>query len=92
VPKRLLAALPTSRALSVSNLLPRRSCSFGGSAYTVLRCQLQPADARQCNSIALLAELELVVVVQLACDAGQKLHLVPYYDNREVLRMVGFLC
>jgi hypothetical protein len=85
VPDAFLEEFP--RALYAAEIRHRRGVSLG--RHVVCRASLAPAPSRhQLASLAAMAREQLVMLCSL--QTGE-LHLVPYFDNRNSVRLVGFL-
>lgn len=84
VPEAYLEEFPA--ALYAADIRHRRSVSLG--RHVVCRANLAALSEHQLASLAAMARSQLVALCSLQTA---ELHLVPYFDNRNVVRLVGFL-
>lgn len=75
-----------AHTLYVSNLTQRKNVLLG--RHHVCRCSIKSASENQLAKLRSLAHYELVAVVVLRRGC---FILVPYFDNQDNLRVVGFL-
>lgn len=73
-------------ALYAADVRHRRSVSLG--RHVVCRAHLAPLTEHQLAGLAAMARGQLVALCALQTA---ELHLVPYFDNKNHVRMVGFL-
>eukprot|EP00877_Chromochloris_zofingiensis_P009828 jgi/Chrzof1/5099/Cz15g11120.t1 len=72
--------------LYATEVVHRRQVSLG--KHVVCRCSLGQLSERQLTVLEAMAKHQMVAIVHLQyCE----LHLVPYFDNNNHVRMVGFL-
>ncbi len=84
MPVEFASVLPA--ALHVSELVHRNHVLLG--KHHVVRCELARPTQKHVQKVDLLASLQLVMVVQLD---GCAITIVPYHDNNNAVRVVGFL-
>jgi hypothetical protein len=74
------------RSLFALEICHRRQVSLGD--HVVCRASLGPLNERQLSGLTAMARNQLVLVAALQTA---ELHLVPYFDNKNMVRLVGFL-
>lgn len=74
------------RALYALDICHRRQVSLG--RHVVCRAHLGPLNERQLAGLKAMAKSQLVAIAALQTA---ELHLVPYFDNKNQVRVVGFL-
>ncbi|WIA39561.1 hypothetical protein OEZ86_005648 [Tetradesmus obliquus] len=84
VPEPFLEEFPA--ALYAADLRHRRSVSLG--RHVVCRASLGTLGESQLAALSAMARGQMVALCSLQTA---ELHLVPYFDNRNLVRMVGFL-
>jgi hypothetical protein len=84
VPEPFLEEFPA--ALFAADVRHRRSVSLG--RHVVCRASLGTLSEHQLAGLSAMARGQLVALCSLQTA---ELHLVPYFDNRNLVRMVGFL-
>lgn len=84
VPEAFLEEFPG--ALYAAELRHRKTVSLG--RHVVCRASLSALSEHQLASLATMARAQLVAVCMLQTA---ELHIVPYHDNKNHVRCVGFL-
>lgn len=84
VPEPFLEEVPS--ALYAADIRHRRSVSLG--RHVVCRATLGSVSEHQLAGLSAMARGQLVALCALQTA---ELHLVPYFDNKNLVRMVGFL-
>lgn len=84
VPQAFLEEFPG--ALYAAEIRHRKSVSLG--RHVVCRATLQPLSEHQLSGLAAMARAQLVALCMLQTA---ELHMVPYFDNKNHVRCVGFL-
>jgi hypothetical protein len=84
VPEPYSEELPPS--LYAAEVRHRRSVSLG--RHVVCRATLGTVREEQLAALAAMARGQLVALCRLQTA---EIHVVPYFDNRNVVRVVGFL-
>lgn len=74
------------RSLFALEICHRRQVSLGD--HVVCRAALGPLNERQLSGLTAMARNQLVLVAALQTA---ELHMVPYFDNKNMVRLVGFL-